>query len=165
MHTQRRSRREVRLASERRVFVKIETTDKLRTRAARITPDMWASLPEVITDMFDIMRKSNGVGLAAPQVGIGYQLAVIDTGAPGERLVLINPTIAKSNGRRIMTEGCLSLPGEAHVVVRHRAIEVWYTDLDGKAQRLHARKSYLGQVIEHEIDHLQGVLIDGKKTQ
>jgi peptide deformylase len=111
--------------------------------------------------MWQVMRDNKGIGLAAPQVGEALSIAVIDVGTEPP-LVMFNPTVISRDGRRVCTEGCLSLPGESHRVYRAKTIEVQYTDLNGDTFRVRARKNLLAQALEHECDHLRGVLIDGR---
>lgn len=117
-------------------------------------------LHEQVAEMFEVMHASGGVGLAAPQVGIARQIAVIDVGEP---LVLVNPRIVVRKGKRVVREGCLSLPGKHFNVRRHRFVVVQYLDVDGLNQSIAASDSLLAQVLEHEIDHLAGKMIDHRR--
>ncbi len=114
----------------------------------------------ILDDMAETMYAADGVGLAAPQIAEGKRLIVIDTSPrqEGQKLVhLVNPEIVRSEGVTTYTEGCLSVPGEAEEV--ERAEKVWVRALDyrGKPFEL-ACEGLLAIAVQHESDHLQGVL-------
>lgn len=112
---------------------------------------------ELIKNMFDTMKKEHGVGLAAPQINISKQIAVIE--AEGQRFVLINPKIVKRSDEMIVfKEGCLSVPGKELDILRHQKITVQYIDENGKSTKLKA-SDFLAVVCQHEIDHLNGILM------
>ena len=120
----------------------------------------------LVKDMLETMYDANGVGLAAPQVGVLKRLVVIDLqgrdGAPsGEApLVLINPTFSDMEGDLSWEEGCLSLPNENGVVTRRAKCTVQYMDLDGKTCRL-TGEGLASVALQHECDHLDGkVFVD-----
>mgnify|MGYP001559869741 CR=1 FL=1 len=115
----------------------------------------------IVKAMWEVMYDSKGVGLAAPQVGLSMQIAVID--CEGWKDVLLNPRVIKREGHRVCHEGCLSLPNARYAVRRAKSITVEYIGLDGQEHSVRARKSVLAQCLEHETDHLRGVLIDGGK--
>ena len=123
-------------------------------------------LKQMVEDMFETMYKYNGVGLAAPQIGILKRVLVIDTGEEGEKLEMINPTITKLEKEVILSEGCLSFPNVFGNVRRYNYTEAEYMTKDGEKKTIKA-EGWLAQAIQHEIDHLNGVLfidqvIDGK---
>lgn len=123
-------------------------------------------LKQMVEDMFETMYKYNGVGLAAPQIGILKRVLVIDTGKEGEKLEMINPTITKLEKEVILSEGCLSFPNVFGNVRRYNYTEAEYMTKDGEKKTIKA-EGLLAQAIQHEIDHLNGVLfidqvIDGK---
>ena len=123
-------------------------------------------LKQMVEDMFETMYKYNGVGLAAPQIGILKRVLVIDTGEEGEKLEMINPTITKLEKEEILSEGCLSFPNVFGNVRRYNYTEAEYMTKDGEKKTIKA-EGLLAQAIQHEIDHLNGVLfidqvIDGK---
>jgi len=127
----------------------------LRKKAAKVT-SVGDTERAVLARMAQTMYLSRGVGLAAVQVGIDRQFAVVDTGSG--LLKLINPTIVKKEGREALEEGCLSVP-DLHVnVKRAKTITVNFLDEDGGAVQLKA-SGLLGRAIQHEIDHLSGTLI------
>lgn len=104
---------------------------------------------------------NNGIGLAAPQVGESRQMSVIDLSMgmkPEERMVLINPEIVESDGEETGEEGCLSLPGISAPVKRKTRLLLRYFDLEGKDHQREFQ-GFMARAIQHEIDHLQGVLI------
>ncbi len=123
-------------------------------------------LKQMVEDMFETMYKYNGVGLAAPQIGILKRVLVIDTGEEGEKLEMINPKITKLEKEVILSEGCLSFPNVFGNVRRYNYTEAEYMTKDGEKKTIKAG-GLLAQAIQHEIDHLNGVLfidqvIDGK---
>ena len=133
---------------------------KKSSRIRRVTPDV----EQLVDDMFETMRESNGVGLAAVQVGVPVRLLVIqipeDLEDPdaGKSLVLINPKLARtSEETENGVEGCLSVPGLVGEVERHLQVTVKGLDRHGNKTRLRA-EGYLARVLQHEIDHLDGVL-------
>lgn len=119
--------------------------------------ELRATAARMMTAMYDEV----GVGLAAPQVGIEQKLLVLNpTGSKQDRdqeLALINPKITRKKGREFDEEGCLSFPGIQADVERWIEITVTYQDLDGKEQTLKAT-DLLARIIQHELDHLEGVL-------
>lgn len=114
---------------------------------------------ELIEDMFDTMYEANGVGLAAPQVGILKQIVVIDVGSDEEPqpLVLINPEILETSGTQTGDEGCLSLPGLYGIVTRPNYVKVRAYDENMELFELEGEE-LLARAICHECDHLRGVL-------
>lgn len=111
---------------------------------------------KLIKDMADTMYDANGVGLAAPQVGVPEQIIVADD---GEGLVcLVNPRITYRSGREVDVEGCLSIPDVAAYVARATEIEVEGLDERGRPVR-YRLEGYLARIIQHEVDHLHGILI------
>jgi|TARA_B100002003_G_C13899827_1_gene438433 peptide deformylase len=106
--------------------------------------------------MIETMHDAHGVGLAAPQVGIPLQVIVI--GLPEqEEIALINPQIVRRRGERLVNEGCLSVPGYMGQLKRYESVTVKGRDPNGKEIRIKADE-LLAQALEHEIDHINGVL-------
>ena len=116
----------------------------------------------LINDMLDTMYANNGVGLAAPQVGEGYRIFVIDTSTSNEPLnplVFVNPKIIKKEGAIIEQEGCLSFPQVYTDVKRYKNVTVKALNIHGKPFILEAKNgSLLARAIQHENDHLDGIL-------
>lgn len=119
------------------------------------------AIQELIPKMIEAMRAEKGVGLAANQVGVGLRLCVIEEG--GEQYVMINPEItAKSKNKVLLEEGCLSLPGQYYLVPRHEKIKARYLDEFGKKAKIKA-SGLLSQALQHELDHLNGIILSEKK--
>lgn len=127
----------------------------LRQKAKRVrTID--GSIQKLISDMIETMHSAHGVGLAAPQIGIPLRVIVIGL-SEEEAIVLINPEIVRRKGERLVNEGCLSLPGYVGEIKRAVSITVKGRDQNGKEIRIKADE-LLAEVLEHEIDHLNGAL-------
>ncbi len=119
------------------------------------------NIRQLAKQMLQTMYAENGIGLAAPQVGVNQQVIVVDCQPDNPSippLILINPEITKySKDLCVFEEGCLSIPNVFFEVVRPRSIEVTYRDETGKKQKLKA-SGLLARVIQHEMDHLNGIL-------
>lgn len=124
------------------------------------------SIRKLLDDMLETMYADKGVGLAAPQVGVSKRIIVIDTEQrdedgnykPGNPMYLVNPEIVyKSPETIFFCEGCLSVPKQSADVERHYAIKVRYLDYNGKECEIEAQ-DYPAVVLQHEIDHLDGIL-------
>ncbi len=145
--------------------VRLYGNPALRRRAEPVT----AVTPEIdalIDDMVDTMYDEVGIGLAAPQVGIGLRLLVVDEGK-GVARAYVNPVIAEHGGTVVAEEGCLSLPNIFADVTRAEWVVVEAQDRRGAAIRTRA-SGLLARVFQHELDHLDGILfIDrlGKVTR
>jgi peptide deformylase len=127
----------------------------LRQKATRVR-SIDKSIYRLIDNMMETMYAASGVGLAAPQVGVPLRVIVI--GIPEEEeLALINPQIVRKTGERLVNEGCLSIPGYFAQVRRAEAVRVKGLDCTGKEIRLRANE-LLAQALEHEIDHINGIL-------
>ena len=114
------------------------------------------SIQRLIGNMLETMHSAGGVGLAAPQLGTPLRVIVI--GMPEqEDIVLINPEVVRRSGERLVDEGCLSVPGYIGEIKRAEIVRVKGRDQNGKEVRIKANE-LLAQVLEHEIDHLNGVL-------
>ena len=128
----------------------------LRRKAVRV-PAIDASSHRLIEDMIESMYAANGVGLAAPQIGVSLRVVVI--GMPEEEpFALINPEIVKRSGERTVDEGCLSLPGYRGELTRSTLVIVKGLDPSGKQVRIRAKDNLLAQALEHETDHINGTL-------
>ena len=129
--------------------------DAILEKKTKAVKEMTDRLKELISDMFDTMYDANGVGLAAPQVGILKQIFVVDIG-DGKQYVAINPEITV-----VGEEGCLSVPGKEGVVTRPMHIKVKALDQNMKEYTLDA-SGFLARAFSHENDHLQGILYTEK---
>jgi peptide deformylase len=134
----------------------------LRSKAKKIST-LTKKTNDLIDNMFETMYAEEGVGLAAPQVGILKRIAVVDI-REGNKIVLINPEIIEEEGKAIREEGCLSIPGETGDVIRAEKIKVRSLDresneIEFEAEGLEAR------AIQHEIDHLDGILFIDKVVE
>jgi len=119
------------------------------------------SLVKLLNDMYDTMLAADGVGLAAPQVGIAKQIAIVDIGDEHGRMELINPIILEARGEQIGPEGCLSFPGLFGDVSRAEYVKVRAQNRRGRVFTLEAT-GFLARALQHEIDHLHGVLFTTK---
>lgn len=120
-------------------------------------------LRALVDDMFETMYHADGIGLAAPQIGVGLRVLVVDVreeeeGGEGRRIALVNPrVVASSEETDRAAEGCLSIPGLEEVVERPSSVEIHGFDPEGGELRFEASELY-GRALQHEIDHLDGVL-------
>jgi peptide deformylase len=126
---------------------------KHANKVSKILP----GLKKFASDMVETMHSHHGVGIAANQVGSLEKIAVIQTPDMEEPLVLVNPEITRREGEREVVEGCLSLPGYRGMVKRSVKVRAKALGLDGKVVRINADE-LLAQALEHETDHLNGVL-------
>ena len=122
--------------------------------------DWSPDLEQLVADMFDTTYAEEGLGLAAPQLGINLNIAVIDTSCgadPAARIVLINPEITAQEGSQVGPEGCLSIPGIHEVLERPQKVWVKNRTREGEWQEL-VGEELLARAFCHEIDHLRGRL-------
>jgi peptide deformylase len=138
------------------VVRRILTADEpiLREKTKRVA-DFDASLHRLLDDLLETMRDAPGIGLAANQVGVPLQVAVIEI--DGKVTELINPKLVRRSGSMVDWEGCLSIPGFVAEVVRAEKVTVKARDRHGKEFRVKGDE-LLGRALQHEIDHLNGVL-------
>ncbi len=132
----------------------------LKTKARPVGPEDWDQVRALVPRMFATMYKAPGIGLAATQVNVLLRVAVVDLMPDNQcaPLTLINPEIlAVSETWTTREEGCLSLPNQYADVSRPSEVRVGFLDLDGKRQELQA-EGLLAACIQHEIDHLDGIL-------
>ena len=138
--------------------------DMLRQKTKKVTR-FDAATRKLAQDMLETMYNNNGVGLAAPQVGVSKRMMVIDVAGedePRKPIVFINPEIIDSSGSMVGQEGCLSFPGVYFEVRRASNIVVKFKNVSGKEQKLVAANNLLCRAIQHEIDHLDGELFIDK---
>ena len=139
-------------------------SEGLRQKCKKIS-SFDGSTRKLAQDMLETMYANNGVGLAAPQVGVNKRMMVIDVSSdeePNKPIVFINPEIIDSTGEMVGNEGCLSFPGVFFEVRRASRIVVKFKNVSGKEQKLVAADNLLCRAIQHEIDHLDGELFIDK---
>jgi peptide deformylase len=137
----------------------ISSDDPILTTAAQPVQDV-AAVRHLAEDLRETMVAEGGVGIAAPQVGESLRIFV--AGAADEQIVCVNPQITWRSDEEIpWEEGCLSLPRQLGEVIRPKQVEVEYTDLNGNLQKLRT-DGLLGRVIQHEYDHLDGILFPSR---
>lgn len=132
--------------------------DQILEKKSKEITEMTERISTLIDDMLDTMYQADGVGLAAPQVGILKRLVVIDVSQEGNQpLVLINPVILEKDGEQTGDEGCLSVPGKAGIVTRPNYVRA--RALDRNMQEIEIEGTeLLARAICHELDHLEGIL-------
>jgi len=126
-----------------------------------------AELKSLVNEMFEIMYEFRGVGLAATQVNLPVRLFIANPSGDkeeGPELVFINPVIVKANGSAVAEEGCLSLPGINGEVKRNKSLQINAYDMSGNEINT-AIDGFLARIIQHEIDHLDGVLFIDRMTE
>lgn len=129
----------------------------LRKRAEEVT-DIDGRTVALADEMFEAMYAAPGLGLAAPQVGVGQRFFVYDLGDDDGPRVLVNPVVTEGDGEWEFAEGCLSVPGLHFDIVRPKRINVKGVDLDGNDVEFEADE-LLSRLVQHELDHLDGVLL------
>lgn len=127
--------------------------DECLTKVCRPVTEITPRIEQLIEDMLETMYEANGVGLAAPQVGVLRRVVVIDIG--DGPIVMINPEIIEESGSQTGDEGCLSLPGKAGQVTRPNYVKARFTDVDGELYEIEGEE-LLARAICHELDHLDG---------
>ena len=130
--------------------------DEILYKECKPVKEMTQRVEELIEDMFETMYENNGVGLAAPQVGILKQIVVIDVD-DGNQYVLINPEIIEEEGSQTGQEGCLSVPGKAGIVTRPQKVKVKALD-ENMEEFVLEGEDLLARAICHECAHLHGQL-------
>ncbi|HEU0300028.1 MAG TPA: peptide deformylase [Longimicrobium sp.] len=141
-------------------LLKIETLGaEVLRRKAEAVPEPGPELDRLVADMFQTMYDANGIGLAAPQVGLSQRLIVVDVKEEGaEPMALLNPAVAQAgSATEKYEEGCLSIPGVAAMVERPATCVVEALDARGQPVRIEAQ-GMLARCLQHEIDHLDGIL-------
>lgn len=133
----------------------VKEGDDVLTKVCRKVEKFDSKLHTLLDDMYETMNEANGVGLAAPQVGILRRVVVIDVGEG--KIELINPEIIEKSGEQRENEGCLSCPGEYGITVRPYKVTVKAQDRNGKEFKI-SGEALLARAFCHEIDHLDGIL-------
>ena len=143
-----------------------EIGEEILTKKCKEVTEMTDRTRYLIEDMLDTLYEANGVGLAAPQVGVLKRIVVIDVTGE-EPYILINPRIVETGGEQTGSEGCLSVPGKAGIVTRPNYVKVAAQDVDMKPFELEGTE-LLARAICHELDHLDGHLyvekVEGELT-
>ena len=130
-------------------------------------------IKKLVEDMFETMYHAEGIGLAAPQIGVSKRVIVVDCGprdteetplSPKEPIAIINPLVVESQGTTCFEEGCLSVPGYTDEVERAAEVVVTGLDAEGNPLRIEAN-GLLAVCIQHEIDHLEGLLFVDKLSR
>lgn len=132
--------------------IRIQGDPVLEKKCREIT-EVTPKIEELIEDMLETMYEANGVGLAAPQVGILKRLVVIDVG--DGPIIMINPVILETSGEQTGNEGCLSLPGKAGIVTRPNYVKARFYDENMDEYEIEGEE-LLARAICHELDHLDG---------
>ncbi|MBR6704068.1 MAG: peptide deformylase [Lachnospiraceae bacterium] len=142
--------------------IRVWQEDDILRKVSKPVKTMTPRIQSLIEDMYDTMYEADGVGLAAPQVGILRRLFVIDIRDGSGRHTFINPEILKREGSQTDSEGCLSVPGKHATVTR--AMKVTVRALDGNFEPFTLEaEGFMARAIQHEYDHLDGILYVDKK--
>ncbi|MGX8797914.1 peptide deformylase [Fusibacter sp. JL298sf-3] len=131
--------------------------DPILRKKARVVEKFDDKLKLLAEDMIETMHSADGVGLAAPQIGLLKRLIVVDIYDETGAKVFVNPEIIDPKGCVIGEEGCLSLPGQHGYVERPEKLTLRYQDLEGQAHTFEAEE-FIARVLCHEVDHLEGIL-------
>lgn len=137
------------------VYQIVKKGDNILRENARIVTEITPNIIKLLDNMRDTMYAANGVGLAAPQIGISKRVIVVDTG--DELLEIINPEIIMKEGEQTDSEGCLSVPGMLGEVTRAYRVKVKGLDRQGQELEI-TREEMTARALQHEIDHLDGIL-------
>ena len=146
-----------------------EIGDELLRKKSRPFDEVNDKAKQLLEDLYDTLKSTDdGVGLAAPQVGVLRRAIVVDLSMDEENpqgpFKLINPVIVKQSGEQVCREGCLSIPGKLGDVIRPNKVVVEALDENGKKVKIKA-EGLLAVVLSHEIDHLDGILFIDKATE
>ncbi len=125
-------------------------------KVAEAVTDIDGRLAQLTEDMFETMYAEPGLGLAAPQIGVGKRFFVYDVGEGPQ--VLINPVVQESRDEWLFEEGCLSVPGLSWEIVRPKEVHITGYDIDGNEVSIEADE-LLARLFQHEMDHLNGILL------
>jgi peptide deformylase len=143
-----------------RIHEVVKYPDPVLSKPGEIVTEFNADIERLVEEMFDSMYAAQGIGLAAPQIGISKRITVIDVSfkeRPEDKLVLINPVILDRNGKQVEEEGCLSLPDIREKVTRAAWVKVRAQNVKGETFEVEGEE-LLARALQHEIDHLNGIL-------
>lgn len=144
------------------VYKIITDPDPVLRQKSLTVKNVNAGVLRVLENMRDTLYAADGVGLAAPQIGISKRIIVVD---PGDRLIqIINPEIIYAEGEQNGSEGCLSVPGKVGWLKRAQKVVVKGLDANGEIIEFEA-VDFLARILQHEIDHLDGILFPDKATR
>jgi peptide deformylase len=147
-------------STSRKIYPIVKYGDPILEKQTPLVKNFDAELEQLTEDMFASMYAAQGVGLAAPQIGLGLRLAVVDVTSgknPEARIVLANPEVIHFEGEKREEEGCLSIPGFRGYVVRPQFVTVKAQDVKGESFEIRG-EDLLARAFCHEIDHLHGIL-------
>ena len=145
----------------------VTVPDPVLRKHAKKVSSFDRSLKKLVADMTETLRDANGAGLAAPQVGVSQRVIVlcVNENESTVEIAIVNPEIVKRKGERVCKEGCLSIPGYVGEIKRSEEVKVKGFDVTGNALKIKGQ-GLLSQALEHEIDHLNGVLyVDHLESQ
>lgn len=137
-----------------------ELLRKRCSEVASFDEELWT----LLDDMYETMTEANGVGIAAPQVGVLKRVVVIDVDDDNGRIELVNPVITSMRGKQLEAEGCLSFPGRSGIVKRPAKVRVKAQNRYGKPFEIRGTE-LLARAFCHEIDHLNGILYEDKVVE
>lgn len=139
--------------------------DPLLRKKSKVVPEVTDRIKVLLDDMAETMYQADGVGLAAPQVGILKRVIVVDPHDETTGLVkLVNPEIIEADGEQVGVEGCLSIPNFNATVKRPEHVKVKYIDEDGN-EKIWDANGFPAVILSHEIDHLDGILFRDKSIE
>lgn len=141
------------------VYQIVKIGDPVLRQVAKEVPKITPNIIKLLENMADTLHEANGVGLAAPQIGISKRVVVVDVGKGV--IELVNPVIISSEGKEIDSEGCLSVPGTEGEVIRAKRVTVEALNRKGEKFTVSGEK-LLARAFQHEIDHLDGILFVDK---
>lgn len=139
----------------------IKYPNKILTTKTKDITEIDDDVIELLEDMYSIMQKHDGIGLAANQVGASVSIAIVEVDDETGLIEMINPKIVSTKGRTMDVEGCLSFPGTYGTVERYDEIVVQFVDREGYEVEVET-SGYLSRVMQHEIEHLSGTLFTNK---
>ncbi len=148
------------MAKKLRIHEVVKYPDPVLAKRGEQVTEFGPELKRLVDEMFESMYEAQGIGLAAPQISISRRITVIDVSFrknPEDKLALINPEIVDRNGKQVEEEGCLSLPEIREKVQRAAWVKVRAQDVSGKWFEVEGEE-LLSRALQHEIDHLDGVL-------